>query len=408
VAPSGLENNLVLGENHASLRNPWAARASILLGVAWVAAGYWIHAAAGREAAFAWIVGGIFGFTLQRSRFCFFCNFRDFFEKRNTEGVLAILIALAVGLVGYHVITNAWIIDPSAGHLPPKAHVAPIGWHLALGGLLFGAGMGLSGSCISAHFYRLGEGTLAGLLALAGVVLGIVIALLFWNPVYLNWIHGKPAIWLPVSLGFAGSLFLQLAVIAGLAFWVWQRGRPGELAGSTPRSWSTVAQALGRQRWPAWAGGIAVGLIGVAVLLRLEPLGVTSELSRLARHLGNAAGWLPERLEGLDAIRGCAAHAADGFWSNGLIFLIALVLTALAGALFAGEFVWEVPRFRGAVLALVGGVLLGAGSTYAAGCTIGTFLSGIHASALSGWAFGFPTLIGALLAWPLRKRWLGL
>jgi len=408
VARSGPENNLLRREINAPSGNPWAARLAILLGLAWIGAGYGISAAAGREAAFAWIAGGIFGFTLQRARFCFFCNFRDFFEKRNADGVLAILIALAVGLAGYHVITNAWIVDPSAGHLPPKAHIAPVGWHLAFGGLLFGAGMGLSGSCISAHFYRLGEGTLAGLLALAGAVGGVLLALVFWNPLYLNWIHGGPVVWLPAWWGFAGALFLQLAVLGLLAFWVWKRGTvPPPSAAAVP-GWPALVQAVGRRRWPAWAGGIVIGLLGAVVLLRLEPLGVTSELSRLARHVGHLAGWLPERLEGLEGIRGCAAHAAEGWWSNGLIFLLALVLASLAGALFAGEFEWEVPRFRGSALALLGGGLLGAGSTYAAGCTIGTFLSGIHASALSGWVFGGATLIGALLAWPLRKRWLNL
>jgi uncharacterized protein len=71
----------------------------------------------GREAAFSWIAGAVFGWVLQRTRFCFLCNFRDFFERREPRGVLAILLALVVGLIGYHVVTGAWIVDPFAGHL---------------------------------------------------------------------------------------------------------------------------------------------------------------------------------------------------------------------------------------------------------------------------------------------------
>ena len=58
----------------------------------------------------------------------------------------------------------------------------------------------------------------------------------------------------------------------------------------------------------AWVGGLIVGLLAAAVLLRTEPLGVTSELSRVARFLGNYFALLPERMEGLDAIRGCASR----------------------------------------------------------------------------------------------------
>jgi uncharacterized protein len=111
----------------------------IVLGI--IVAAYGIHAAMGREAAFSWIAGAVFGCVLQRTRFCFLCNFHDSFERREPRGVLAILLAVGVGLIGYHLVTGAWIVDPFAGHLPPKAHITPIGWNLVLGRLAFGLGM---------------------------------------------------------------------------------------------------------------------------------------------------------------------------------------------------------------------------------------------------------------------------
>ena len=183
-----------------------------------VLAGYGIFAAMGREAAFSWIAGGVFGWVLQRTRFCFLCIFRDFIERREPAGALAILLALAVGLIGYHVVTGAWIVDAFAGHLPPKAHIAPVGWNLVLGGLAFGAGMGVSGSCISAHLYRLGEGSFVCLFALIGGILGFLVGFLTWNPIYLALVSGQPVIWLPATFGFGGSLLLQLGVL-GLLFW---------------------------------------------------------------------------------------------------------------------------------------------------------------------------------------------
>jgi uncharacterized protein len=93
----------------------------------------------GREAAFSWIASAVFGWVLQRTRFCFLCNFRDFFERREPRGVLAILLALVVGLIGYHVVTGAWIVDSFAGHLPPKAHIVPVGGILSLAGWHLGS-----------------------------------------------------------------------------------------------------------------------------------------------------------------------------------------------------------------------------------------------------------------------------
>jgi hypothetical protein len=68
------------------------------------------------------------------------------------------------------------------------------------------------------------------------------------------------------------------------------------------------SRATPKSQRRAWVGGLIVGLLAAAVLMRTEPLGVTSELSRVARFLGNYFALLPERMEGLDAIRGCASR----------------------------------------------------------------------------------------------------
>lgn len=359
----------------------------------------------GREPAFAWAAGAVFGLALQRSRFCFFCNLRDFVERREAGGVLAILLALAVGLAGYHVVTGAWIVDPSAGHLPPKAHVSPVGWNLALGGFVFGLGMAISGSCISAHLYRLGEGSMVCLFALAGLVPGFVAGFALWNPVYLSMVSGRPAVWLPAHMGFFGALILQLAVLGGLAAAAWKISpAPEGFSRLEPKNFGALARKVFVDRWPGWVGGLIIGLLSAVVLLRLEPLGVTSEFSRLARWMGDALGLLPARLEGLDAIRGCSSRPVDGFLSRGGLFLAALVLAALASAVAAREFAWEWPRPVVAFAAFGGGLLLGVGATWSLGCTIGTFLSGIHASALSGWVFGPAVVAGILAGLPLRRR----
>jgi hypothetical protein len=277
-----------------------------------------------------------------------------------------------------------------------------VGWNLILGGLAFGAGMGISGSCISAHLYRLGEGSAVCLFALVGSILGFLVGFLTWNPLYLALVSGKPAVvWLPASFGFGGSLLLQLGML-GLLFWVVSK-LSHRSPGLADAGESIVRKVLFK-RWPAWVGGLIIGLLAAAVLLRTEPLGVTSELTRAARFLGNHFALLPERMEGLDTIRGCASRPGEGLFSRGFLFISALVLGSLGSALMSGEFEFEGPSLSSASLALFGGILLGWGAMISFGCTIGTLLSGIHASSLSGWLFGMAVVGGILLGLPIRRR----
>ena len=78
------------------------------------------------------------------------------------------LIALAAGTLGYHAVFGAFLPVPGADRLPPGAHIGPVSVALAVGAFVFGLGMRISGSCISAHFYRIGEGAPGSPFALLG------------------------------------------------------------------------------------------------------------------------------------------------------------------------------------------------------------------------------------------------
>ena len=73
--------------------------------------------AGGRTLVFALATGAVLGLVLQRSRFCFYCHARDWFEDRNPRGLLAIVLALAVGVVGYTVVLGSWLPVPVPGNL---------------------------------------------------------------------------------------------------------------------------------------------------------------------------------------------------------------------------------------------------------------------------------------------------
>ncbi|GJD65304.1 YeeE/YedE family protein [Methylobacterium frigidaeris] len=356
--------------------------------------------AGGSRLALSLVFGALFGFVLQRSRFCFLCVWRDFLDHGDPRGVLGILAALAAGLSGYTVVFGAWLPDPSGTRLPPGAHIGPVGPVLALAGLAFGAGMAVSGSCLSAHLYRLGEGSPTAPFALTGAALGFVLGFLTWNPLYLAGIAEAPVTWLPRHLGYAGSLAAGLAVLGGLALGLLRRPLP-------PRSAPVTADPLRAvfvARWPTWLGGLAVGAIGTLAYLRLGPLGVTAEIGGRSRQAAAGLGLLPERLEGLDGFRGCATALRDGLLTPNGLFVGGLVVASFAAALAAGQFQPARPG-RGHVLrGLAGGILLGWGAMTGLGCSIGTLLSGIMAGALSGWVFGIAMLVGITVTLRLGRR----
>lgn len=345
----------------------------------------------GRSLSLSVLLGAAFGIVLQRSRFCFYCIARDFIERREAAGLYAVLIALGAGVLGYHAVFGAFLPVPGADRLPPGAHIGPVSLALVAGAFVFGVGMRVSGSCISAHFYRLGEGALASPFALLGAALGFVLGFATWNALYLSMIQEAPVVWLPRHLGYGGSVLLQCGTLLALA---WILSRTGRRAGASAQPPAPLWRAVLQDRWPPAVGGILVGFIGVIAYLRIAPLGVTAELGSLARTAASDWGWLPARLEGLDTFAGCATVVKSVLLSNNGAFVLALVAGAFAAALAAGAFRPRLPSGKDIARNFAGGVLMGWGGMTALGCTVGTLLSGVMAGALSGWVFGAACLAG--------------
>lgn len=358
----------------------------------------WLLHKQNSQLSFSLLSGAAFGYVIQRSRFCFYCISRDFIERREARGLLGLIAALAVGLLGYHAVFGVFVPDAASGRLPPGAHIGAISWALVFGATAFGVGMALAGSCISAVLYRIGEGAFSGLVVLPSVLLGFLLGFYCWNTVYLQFMQQSPTIWLPATLGYSGALLVQLTALAGLAMLLLKFARDKAQLATTPY------QAIFVQRWPAYVGGILVALIATLAYLRVAPLGVTAELGSISRSLGSGLRSFPERLEGLDTLRGCATVVKESLLSNNGVFILALVAGAFAAALPAGDFKPSIPKLKELPRLVAGGVLMGFGAMLALGCTVGVLLSGIMASALSGWVFLIFCSTGLYVGWWFRQR----
>ena len=372
----------------------------ILLGIA-----YFLSTKEGASTApISLLIGVSLGIVLERGRFCFYCIFRDGIEDKNTTGLLSVFAAIATGAIGYALVFGQFLPNTSTDRLPPLAHIGPVSIPLAVGAFLFGIGMTLSGACISGHLYRIGQGYLRAIPALIGTLIGFGIAFILWNPIYLNFISESPTPWLPHAFGYSGSLILTLVIVTVLAAIAIKKGVNSDpISGerSLKITLASIHQKLIRDRWNPLITGALVGAIGTIAYLRVEPLGVTRQISTSARNLSLDNGIGPETLNGLDKMAGCIAIVSEAITNNGWL-VIGLVGASFAAAIAGNRFKLSRITPVNATTALIGGILLGFGAMISLGCTVGVLLSGSQAFALSGWVFFASVFLGVWTGIKLR------
>ncbi len=139
------------------------------------------------------------------------------------------------------------------------------------------------------------------------------------------------------------------------------------------------------KRWPAWLGGLLIGVTSVITFAWARPWGV----------VGGLREWIDWSLY-LTGIYGSHPYY-NPLLSTSSILTFGLLWGAFASALLSKEFSVKIaPPFelaRGAV----GGIFMGIGTTMAAGCNVGGFFSAVSALSLSGVAMMVGLIIGVNL-----------
>lgn len=159
--------------------------------------------------AISWIFGLAFGIVLQKSRFCFAAAFRDPILTGSTSLTKAVIVAVAVASVGFGAVQYAAV--SKGGSLPGS--ISPVGVHIAIGAIIFGIGMVISGGCASGTLMRVGEGFMMQWLTLVFFIVGTLWGThdyAWWNAVFFK---GSPRVHLPSVLGWPLGIALQLTVL---------------------------------------------------------------------------------------------------------------------------------------------------------------------------------------------------
>jgi uncharacterized protein len=365
-----------------------------------------------------WAFGLAFGVILQRSRLCFASAFRDLFLLRDGRTMRAILVAIGLATIGFALIMAKAVPDPSAGALPDQAHVIPLGWYLVVGGVTFGLGMVIAGGCVSGTLYRIGEGYVASLVSLLGILAGLEVAAHTWNWWYHTEIAQAPVVWLPNIFGYVGAIIVTIALLAlAYVLTLWReagRGPQIPMRKKAEIEPATVQGQVGRtyrqwfvSGWPIATGTLALAILNIFAYSYAHPLGVTGELGTWAERGSGIFGLGAGPLDGASTVAGCNLVAGNGTsWLTGNFALDAgLVFGAFVAAVLASEFKLRFPRQKVRYAqSLAGGALMGYGAGIAAGCTIGAFFSAVPSLGLNGWVFGLSLLAGAAGGVQIIKR----
>lgn len=294
---------------------------------------------------FALMIGVLFGILAQVTKFCFRRALVGD-DRRAAAGVW--LTALATALIGTQAaVAIGWISFDYHRFMVSELPVLAI----AIGGLLFGAGMVLTRGCVSRLTVLTGSGnlraavvllifavvahmTLKGVLSPIRTVLGTFTVDL-GETVSLAMLPGGPLVW------------TALAALAALAFALRSGNRAGTLV---------LAALIGVLVPVAWVG------TGYVLYDDFDPIAMES-LS-FTSPAADTLFW------------SIASTSISPGFGTGLVG--GVVIGALAASMMFGGFAWqsfETPRQTGRYA--LGAAMMGLGGVLAGGCTLGAGLSGV-------------------------------
>ncbi len=363
------------------------------------------------EASITVTSGFLFGYILQRSRFCFAAAFRDVFMVRNTAVSRAVLLLIILTSLGFALVH---LIKGDA--LPAGGTIYPVGFHTIAGGLIFGFGLVIAGNCVTGCLMRMGEGYLMQWVTFIGLMVGLSFGawhLGWWGPIF---IEPSPVVYFPQLLGWPLTLLLYCTVIAllyGLA--IWYEHSPSKI--SDIFKWQKISlfavirgavqTIFSSRNWSYTLGAVSLAVTGTLLLYFWgRAAGVTSGLTHLAGWLSCRVGFLPcdwyyfDKYVYLESRRIYLEHPL-------LYLTVALVAGSFFASLLHREFIIRrIKSYRFVYSALAGGFMLGYSSRVAMGCNFGGFWSGLASFSLHAWVFGLFILIGAYLGGKFFMRYL--
>ena len=297
------------------------------------------------------LIGLIFGFILQRTRFCLTGGFRDMYIARNNTLFYAFLIAITVESIGVLSLIKLGIIGN------PYEEFSVLG--AIVGSYLFGIGIVLAGGCATGTWYRAGEG-----------LLGSWVALFFYMT---SAAAMKSGFLVPLN---------QLVAITSF-FVIRELRKPRRQIASLPSKYKGVRHYLFEKTYHKYFAGLLIGLVAFIawpasqLTGRVGGLGITTPSAHLISYIitgdSKQLGW-------------------------GVFLVLGIFLGSFLAAKGSREFRWRLPDLSTIGKSTLGGIFMGIGASWAGGCTIGNGLTATAIFSSKGWIALPVTILGVWTA----------
>lgn len=329
------------------------------------------------------LLGLVFGFAAQRSRFCARAAVLDVCEKRVGDRLVVWLLAFSTALLAVQLLAYSGNLKPEGSRfLAGQGSLSGA----ILGGFLFGIGMILARGCAGRLLILSANGNLRALIS--GLVFAVTV-------------QASIGGWLAPARQALGNLWLvdggagrSLLSLTGL-------GQSGGLAVAALMFATAAYLFATRHRNRPWlaAGAATTGLVIAASWGFTQAVAnVSFEAVQLQslNFSGPSAEWLMRVVS--------TATVPDGInFDYGM--LPATFLGSLLGALIGGDFKLEGFKTENKFgHYLIGAVLMGFGAVLAGGCTIGAGMSGGSLFALTAWLTLISIAAGAALSWAVYRK----
>jgi uncharacterized membrane protein YedE/YeeE len=308
------------------------------------------------------LIGTLFGFFAQRSRFCLRAAVIEFWHRRFGEKLSIWLLAFSSAVIAVQLMAvSGWLDTSSARQISATGSLSGA----LMGGLIFGVGMILTRGCASRLLVLSANGNLRALLS--GLIFAVTAQASLAGA--LSPLRAQISSWWTIEGGASRDILAQLGVghLGGLVMgFIWAAA-----------ALYFVRRSATRSRW-MWIGGIGTGLMVAAAWgfsqwiakNSFEPIQIQG-----LTFSGPSAEWL---------MRVLSQPTPNIGFEFGM--LPGVFLGSLIGAAIGGDFKLEgfgggytMPRY------ILGAIFMGFGAMLAGGCAVGTGVTGGAIFALTAW-----------------------
>ncbi|MFN3347933.1 YeeE/YedE family protein [Pseudorhodoplanes sp.] len=303
-------------------------------------------------------LGAFFGFVARRGRFCTLGAIEDSVYASDTRRLRSWLLAIAVAIVGVHLLEAYGELEVAKSiYVGSRLELGA----LILGGLIFGFGMALNGTCGMGTLRQIGGGDLRAVVAF--LVMGVAAMMT------MRGLTGvvRVAVTDPLAVDLGASATQRLPLLAGLS------GQGATIA-AIAVGVAIAAYAFAHRGFRATPRFAVTGfLIGAVVVAGWWATGIVGYDSFDTRRIESFTfvGPLGETL-----LYGMLSTALSLDFPIGAV--LGFVIGAFVAAASDGTFRWQIPasaaEFRRRV---IGAFMMGFGGITALGCTIGQGVTGV-------------------------------